>query len=278
MSRHTFKLMAFLTGVLVLLLPGCDKPQVVMPPKAEALRILSLATCADHIISELGAGDKIVAIDRHGKILDSMKNKPVTVAGGMVSREMLRKYKINHAIIWYYQRNLLEVFKHEGIPVTVIEPLTLEKYPGIVLHLGILCGKKKEAEKLLDKFGKVLPAEKVLDKTTLKSVYMELYGQWKSPSQAGLIHEILNLSGGRLAVNARVKGNVSPEAVALAKPEVIFFVEGFGSAAELAARAALRNTPAVKNNRIYAIPRKLVCEGVAPDELLKFLSDKIKDL
>ena len=33
-----------------------------------------------------------------------------------------------------------------------------------------------------------------------------------------------------------------------------------------------------ENKKIYAIPRKLVCEGVAPEELFKFLSDKIKDL
>ena len=104
---------------------------------------------------------------------------------------------------------------------------------------------------------------------------MELYSQWKSPANDGYIGEILNYAGGKLAPGGQGKGTVSPEAVAMAMPEIIFFVEGFGSVEELAARSALRNTPAVKNQRIYAIPRRLVCEGVAPEELLKFFSDKI---
>lgn len=253
---------------------GCGKQQEVMPPQADKLRILSLVTCADHIITELGAKDKIVAIDRHGKVLDSMQDVPVTVNGGMVSREMLRMYRINHAIIWYYQRNLLQLFKDEGISVTIIGPLTVDRYTDVVYELGTLCDKKTEAVKLVEKFKKSLP-ENTLGNADKKSVYMELYAQWKSPAPQGYIDEILNYAGGKLAVSGQGKGIVSPEAVALAKPEIIFFVEGFGSAEELAARTALRNTPAVKNKRIYAVPRRLVCEGVAPEELLNFLSSKI---
>jgi uncharacterized protein YcfL len=92
-------------GIFAFLLVGC-RPVVTTPVKTENLRILSLVTAADHILSELGAADKIVAIDRHGRVLDCMKNTPVTVAGGMVSREMLKKYRINYAIIWYYQKHL----------------------------------------------------------------------------------------------------------------------------------------------------------------------------
>ncbi len=262
--------------LFILLLSGCDKPQAVLPPAADDLRILSLATCADHIISELGAGDKIVAIDRHGRVLESMHDVPVTVAGSMVSREMLRQYRINHAIIWYYQRNLAEVLHKEGVSVTVIEPLSVKNYPELVHTLGRLCNKTAAAGALVEKFNKLVPEK--TPEAVLKTAYMELYTQWKSPAENGYIDEILHLAGGRQAVCGKVNGTVSPEAVALAKPEVIFFVEGFGSAAELAARAALRKTPAVKNKKIYAIPRKLVCEGVAPEELLRFLSDKIKDL
>ena len=109
MFRGSFKLIEFLICVLLLLLSGCGKGQTAAV-KPENLRILSLVTCADHIITELGAKDKIAAIDRHGRVLDSMQDVPVTVAGGMVSREMLRKYKISHAVIWYYQQNLIPGF------------------------------------------------------------------------------------------------------------------------------------------------------------------------
>ena len=261
---------------LILLLGGCDKPQAVLPPAADDLRILSLVTCADHIITELGAKDKIAAIDRHGRALESMHDVPVTVAGSMVSREMLRQYRINHAIIWYYQRNLAEVLHKEGVSVTVIEPLSVKNYPELVNTLGRLCNKTAAAGALVEKFNKLVP-EKTPDAAVLKTAYMELYTQWKSPAKAGYIDEILNLAGGKLAASGSFNGTVSPEAVALAKVDVIFYVEGFGSVEELASRVALRNSFAVKNKRIYAIPRKLVCEGVAPEELLNFLSDKIKD-
>ena len=263
--------------MLICLFCGCGKQPQAIPPPADKLRILSLVTCADHIMTELGANEKIVAIDRHGKVLESMQNTPVTVAGGMVSREMLRQYKINHAIIWYYQRSLADLLQKEGISVSVIEPLSVKSYAQTVRNLGQLCNKSEAAEKLLKKFYSAIP-EKAPAATALKTVYVELYTQWKSPAENGYIDEILQLAGGRQAVCGKVNGTVSPEAAALAKPEVIFFVEGFGSAEELAGRTALRNTPAVKNNKIYAIPRKLVCEGVAPEELWKFLSNKIKDI
>ena len=263
--------------LLACLLTGCGEPQKTAVPPAEDLRILSLVTCADHIITELGSKDKIAAVDRHGRVLESMHNVPVTVAGSMVSREMLRQYRINHAIIWYYQRNLAEVLHKEGVSVTVVEPVTVKNYPDLVNTLGRLCNKTAAAGALIKKFNERVPG-KTPESAVLKTVYMELYAQWKSPAKAGYIDEILNRAGGKLAVSGSFNGTVSPEAVALAKPEVIFFVEGFGSAEELSNQVALRNSPAVKNKKIYAIPRKLVCEGVAPEELLKFLSDKIKDL
>ena len=259
---------------LALLLAGC-KPAVIPQVKPENLRILSLVTCADHIITELGAKDKIAAIDRHGRVLDSMQDVPVTVAGGMVSREMLRKYKISHAVIWYYQQNLIPVFEQEKIGVTVIPPMTSKSYINVVQDLGLLCNKNEEAEKLAAKFRQTIP-EIFPIKHKPVIVYIELYTSWKAPSEVGYIGEMLSYAGGQLAAAGKINGMVSPEAVALAKPEVIFFVEGFGSVNELAGRPALRNTPAVKNKKIYAIPRKLVCEGVAPEELLNFFTDKIK--
>ena len=268
--------MRILSAIFLLgcLLAGCGKTQKAQVPQADNLRILSLVTCADHILVELGAKDKITAIDRHGRVLDSMQNVPVTVAGSSVSREMLRQYRINHAVIWYYQRNLADLLQKEGISVSVIEPLSLANYAKTVRNLGLLCNKSEAAEKLLNKFNVAIPANS-LAKKELKAVYIELYAQWKSPVKNGYIDEILNLAGGRQAVSGGLKGTVSPEAVAIAQPEIIFFIEGFGSVDELAKRVALRNSPAVKNKRIYAIPRRLMCEGVAPEELLQFLSDKI---
>ena len=140
-----------------------------------------------------------------------------------------------------------------------------------------MSGKKVEAEKLNKKISAAFaPLQAAGSKT--KSIYIELYAPWKSPAADGYTGQILKAAGGKLSVAASRGGTVSPEVVAMAKPELIFFVENSGSAQEISTRAALADTPAVKNKRIYPIPRKLLCEGVAPIELLNFLSDKIKDL
>ncbi len=271
------KILINLLILAALALCGCEKTAAELKnPPPEKQRILSLVTAADHILSELGAADKIAAIDRHGKVLDSMQNTPVAVAGGMVSREMLKKYRINFAVIWYYQKHLTEIFRKEGIPYLIVEPIGLENYPELVRDLGKLTGKMVEAESCIQKFTRGFAALQK-SSTVGKSVYVELYAPWKSPAADGYIGQIVQSAGGRMACSSKRGGTVSPEAVAMANPEVIFFVENSGSVQEIASRAALAHTPAVKNKRIYAIPRKLVCEGVAPIELLNFLSDKIKD-
>ena len=184
--------------LLACLLAGCGKTQkAAVPLQAEELRILSLVTCADHIITELGAKDKIAAIDRHGKILECMQDVPVTVAGSSVSREMLRQYKINHAIIWYYQRNLIGVLQKEGVSVTVVQPLSLKNYPELVSKLGSLCNKSEAAGKIIKKFNELL-SENTPSVKGSKTVYLELYAQWKSPAKAGYIDEILGRAGAPL--------------------------------------------------------------------------------
>ena len=271
------KILISILSLSLLLLTGCSRPERLKTPSAENLRILSLVTAADHILVQLGAQDKLAAIDRHGRVLESMHSVPAAVAGSAISREVLRKYRINYAVIWYYQRHLEAVFRKENIPCMIVEPLNLAAYPELVRSLGTLCGKSVEAEKICEKFQRTFP-EKTIDKNKLKKVYFELYTPWKSPGVNSYINDILQRAGGVSAAAGSFNGTVSPEVVAQSKAEAIFFVEGFTAAPDLAGRVALRNTPAVKNQRIYAVPRYLVCEGVAPEELLKFLSDKIKDL
>lgn len=266
----------WISFLAVLILAGCIQEHTVKLPAAEDLRILSLVTAADHIIAELGCKEKISAIDRHGRILESMRDVPVTVAGSMVSREMLRKYRINCAVIWYYQQHLKTMLQKENVFVITVEPQDLESYSKLVRQLSKVCNQQRRGELMIKKFEKFLseipPAEEK------KSVYIELYAPWKSPAAGGYIDSLLQRAGGRLAAAGSVNGTISPEAVVRAAPEAVFYVEGFADKQDIANRTALRSTPAVKNSRIYSVPRKLLCEGVAPEELIKFFNDKIKEL
>ena len=266
----------FCIAVFMGFIGGCTpSKKIAAVPAAEQLRILSTVTAADHIIAELGCAEKIICIDKHGKILPSMEKALVAVAGNSVSREVLLKQRINCAVVWYYQRDLIALLEREKINTVVIEPITLEKYPDTVRQLGVLCGRHEHAEAMVKRFQMQTAAMKQAEKA--KNVYFELYAPWKTPGKTGYISSIMQRAGGSL-IAPENGGTVSPEAVTMAKVEAIFYVENFAAASEIASRTALRNAPAVKNKRIYAVPRYLVSEGVAPEELLKFFYEKIKDI
>lgn len=266
----------FCIAVFMGFIGGCTpSKKIAAVPAAEQLRILSTVTAADHIISELGCAEKIICIDKHGKILPSMEKALVAVSGNSVSREVLLKHRINCAVVWYYQRDLIALLERENIYTVVIEPITFDKYPDTVRQLGELCSRQEQAGSIIEKFVTQTAAMKRDEK--IKNVYVELYAPWKTPGKNGYISSIMQLAGGRL-IAPENGGTVSPEAVAIAKVEAIFYVENFAAVSEIASRTALRNAPAVKNKRIYAVPRHLVSEGVAPEELLKFFNEKIKDI
>ena len=54
-------------------------------------------------------------------------------------------------------------------------------------------------------------------------------------------------------------------------------MEGFGDAAEIAARPGMAAVPAVKKQRIIPVPRKWVVEGVDPASAIGFLRAGIRD-
>ena len=70
-------------------------------------------------------------------------------------------------------------------------------------------------------------------------------------------------------------GLISSEKLLEHQPEIIFYVEGFTSEEEIIKRPGFSGFPAVKNKRIYAVPRLLVTEGLAPLEAIRFFRNHI---
>jgi ABC-type Fe3+-hydroxamate transport system substrate-binding protein len=269
--------LALIAAAVLLVVLSKSSTETVYQPSPEDLRILSLVTAADDILCRLDCKNSIAAIDRHGRILPEMADVPVIAAGSSVSREMLLQYRINCAIVWYYQRDLAEFLRREGVFTIVIEPVSLANYSLLVSSLAGLCNKTQAAEKLLAEFEAFLRQYNRQGNSPVK-VYLELYAPWKVPAKDSYISGILQLAGAVQAVEPSVahSGTVSPETLAVSEVEAVFYVENFASAAELCSRPALRNSPAVKNSRVFAIPRKLICEGVAPEELLRFFEENLK--
>ena len=272
----SMKIFELCLAAWLLIFSGCGKNDstAANTPAAEDLRILSLSAAADHILDQLGAAERIIGIDKHGKTVPAMQDKSVIVSGGQLSREMLHKYRINYAIIWYYQADLAEWLQREGIPVMCIEPIRLNNYGKLIMSLGKLVGKETEAQVLDRNFQNVIGGLGS-PSTHLVPIYMELYSPWKTPGRESFISDLLNLAGGCLAGAADRSGTVSPEKVCRELPQAVVCVDGYGSTEDLLKHPALANTPAGQHKRVYKVPRRLIIEGVAPLELLAFFKEII---
>ena len=136
-----------------------------------------------------------------------------------------------------------------------------------------MTGRKREAQRLVGEFQAALPAAS--EKTGPK-VYWELYGPGRAVGEESYFGDLLRLAGAvNCAAGSAGGGSVSLEAVVARSPEVILFMEGSGSAAEIAARPGLAGTPAVKSGRIHPVDRVRVLEGVDPAGAVRYLHELI---
>lgn len=253
---------------LLLLLAGCSAE----PASGRPERILSLSTAATHILTELGAPP--AAIDEYGRIAAGENPPPVIGKGSAVSQEKVAELGIDCAVIWYYQNDAAKRFRESGIRVVSVPPPRLSNCPELILRLGELTGRMEKARELAEVFRRKLARLSDARGDAPRRVYFELYSSGKAAADESYLGDLLRAAGGRSI--QRKSGLVSTEYVAEAAPEVIFFVENFGSAEEIAARPGFASTPAVRNGRIYPVPRRLTVEGLAPLEAIAYLNDKMR--
>ena len=254
-----------LAALAACLAAGCGREA---PKDAAPLRIGSTAAAATHILLALGAEAELAAIDSHGSIVPGAERIP-----GALSLEELTRLRVNRAVLWYYQRELAASLRDRGIAVTTVPPLRLGNYAELVQRLGELTGRKREAQRLVGEFQAALPAAS--EKTGPK-VYWELYGPGRAVGEESYFGDLLRRAGAEnCAAGSAGGGSVSLEAVVARSPEVILFMEGSGSAAEIAARPGLAGTPAVKSGRIHPVDRVRVLEGVDPAGAVRYLHELI---
>ncbi len=249
-------------------LAGCAPERKAETPQ----RILSLSTAATHLLTELGVPP--CAIDEYGRIAVASPPPAVIGKGSVISREKIAELGIDSAVVWYYQEKAAEPFRNAGLPVTVIPALRLAEYPALILRLGEVTGKTERAQELAEAFRRRLEQISVPAEVPARRVCFELYSPGKIAGDASYLGDLVRAAGGKSIVPKT--GLISAEAVIEAAPEVIFYIEGFGSGAEIAARNAYSGTPAVRGGRIHAVPRRLTVEGVAPLEAIEFMKQYMR--
>ena len=256
----------FLLLLCLIFFVGCSRNEKV---SAKPEKILSLSAAATQILYELGVPP--VAIDKYGEIAAGEPKPEVIGKSSAVSREKIAELGIDCVILWNYQTDAAGKFRESKLQVVEIEPFRLKDYPSLVRRLGTLTDKKQRAEEICAAYEKKLSLIPKPEK--MRNVYFELYGPFKSVGEESYAGDLLAMAGG--CVMNRKTGLVSSENLLAHQPEIIFFVEGYGSADEIRKRPGFSQFPAVKNNRIHAVPRRFVTEGVAPLEAVEFFRKQI---
>ncbi len=247
---------------------GCSPRQAEKTPE----RILSLSAAATHILTRLGAPP--AAIDEYGRIAAGENPPPVIGKGSAVSQEKVAELGIDCAVIWFYQEELEQRLRESGLRVVKVSAARLAGHPELILRLGALVGKEERARELAESFRRELARISSPEGAGERRVYFELYAPGKAAGDDSYIGDLLRAAGGRSIVGRG--GPTGAEQVVESLPEVIFYIEGFGSAEEIAARPGFASTPAVREGRIRPVPRRLTVEGLAPLEAVEYLRNQMR--
>ena len=254
---------------LLFIIGGCSPREKTQERAETPKKILSLSAAATKVLLDLGVPP--AAIDEYGMIAAGDRKIPVIGKGSAVSREKMVELGINYVILWDYQSDAARLFRKDGLGVFELSPSRLDLYEALIWKLGVMLGRKEKAKQLILEFEKQIENSPPPEKR--KNVYFELYGPMKSAGKESYTGDLLAKAGGVL-LNKKT-GLISSEKLLEHQPEIIFYVEGFTSEEEIIKRPGFSGFPAVKNKRIYAVPRLLVTEGLAPLEAIRFFRNHI---
>ncbi|MBO5791346.1 MAG: ABC transporter substrate-binding protein [Lentisphaeria bacterium] len=257
----------FLIMAAALLLScGCSGEKTAVPRER---RICSLSAAAAVILEKLGTPP--AAVDQYGAVAASPRT-PVIGKGSAISPERLLELKINTLIIWSYQKNTLEHLTRYGMELVTVEPFRADNYSEQVMKIGALTGNVAGAQKIIAEYEKTM---KALQNSSgrKKRVYLELYTRNRGAGNDSGIGDLLRAAGGESILEKSAL--TGTEYIISRNPEVIFFVEGFGSADEIMSRSGFSAVDAVKHKAVFAVPRRLLVEGAFPAEAVAFFKKRM---
>ena len=252
--------------IFALFLAGCSGEKAKTPGER---RICSLSTAGSAVLCLLGTPP--AAVDCYGTLVVP-ENTPVAGRGSAISVETLMSLKINTVLLWSYQVPAMEHLKRYGVELFPLEPCRLKDFPEMVLKLGQLVNKEKEAALFARRFKEKLALEAVSGKP-LKRVYAELYTRNRGAGDLSYTGDLLRAAGGKSVLEKSAL--CGTEYLIQKDPEVIFFVEGMTTAEEIMKRNGYSALTAVKRKAVFPVPRRLLIEGAYPLEAIAYFKKRM---
>lgn len=223
-------------------------------------RIVSLAPNLTEIVYAVGAGDRLVGRTRYCDY--PAEAKQVAEVGDTMTPSIERIIALKPQIVLISTASQLEAFtrqlNEQRIAVYVTNPQSLEDIFRSIQTLGDLFGEHDQVAKLVaDSRQRSETVAAAVKQVKPVKVFYQVSGEpLYTIGREAYLTDLVRRAGG-VSVTADVPGafpRFSDEAALAARPEAIILPSGgsMGTANSTAA-AALKNSPAVLNNRVYKI-------------------------
>lgn len=226
-------------------------------------RILSLCTSASDTIASMGEASRVVAIDEYSRVVPVLDHAAVIGKGSAISREHVLALNIDLAFVWWYQDDAAAMLKSLLVPVVRIRSGRADETPAMIRLVGECLGNQALADKAADEVDAFLrQARSQTVSANRPSVYLELYGAYRTVGRDSYTNDLLELAGGNnIARDATGSVLLSAEKFIQSDPDVILFVEGFGDAQTILSRPGMSSLRAAKTGAIHPIDRRWLIAG-----------------
>ncbi|MCD2224389.1 ABC transporter substrate-binding protein [Listeria cossartiae] len=219
-------------------------------------KIVSLMPSNTEILFALGLGDNVkgvTAYDDYPK--EAQKVEKVTSTG--VDTEKIIAIKpdlvLGHESMLATEKDAYQLLKDAGINVFIVPDATdLKAAEKSIATVGELTGKEKEAKEVTDSMEEQKAAieKKAKELKTSPKVWIEISPDLYTAGKGTFMNEMLELAGGTNIVTETGFIPYNEEKVVELKPDIILSVYP-DAKATIQKRAAWKDIPAVKNDKIY---------------------------
>ena len=237
--------------------------KVTLPVKIE--RVISLAPNLTEIIYAVGGGDRLVGDTTFCDYPPQAKN--VVKVGDTLQPSIERILALRPQLVLVSTASQLEAFttqlNEQQIAVYITDPRDLEGVFRSIANVGDLLKESDHAAELVKQLrARTESVERTVAGRPPVPVFFQLSGQpLYTAGKGSFVTNLIERAGGR-SVTADVNEawpRLSNEAALASRPEAIIMLSGaMGATANTEVAAALRNSPAVKNGRVYVIDGDLL--------------------
>lgn len=236
--------------------------EVTLEQPAE--RVVSLAPANTEIVFAIGAGDKLVGVTTFCDYPEEAKAKPKI--GDFANPNVEKIVGMQPDLVLAaggIQASLREKFEGLGIPVYIVDPLTMDETTATITELGQLMDVEDEAASVVADMDAAVTEvqDKVagLDKPT---VFFEVYPKPMMTAGTGtLIDELITLAGGENIGAEAGEGypNFSTEVLLQKDPAVYIAPKGNQmDPGEISERPGFDQLSAVADGRVFVVEDNLV--------------------